>query len=189
MLQSKARQFVFFNVNNRLLGLFGSLLAMQWVLGRDLSWSLGPGQLPDSSSMAGRWNPCSSCRRQRIPSQSKTYAWSSLRRKCSLQLMLLMFELINNIGIEGKGYDRVVLDSAQSIMIYSEERDSTHWYRSLLLAFGTAYSRITQLWLKFPCANVADVFSQMLNEMHPVFGVHRWEKTWGVWQQFIKSSL
>lgn len=80
---------------NRLLGLFDSLLSVQWVPGRDPGWSLRPRQLPDSSSVAGRWNLCSNCQRQRIPLKSKTSARSSLRSKCSLQLILLMFELIN----------------------------------------------------------------------------------------------
>lgn len=169
----------------RLLGLFDSLLSMQRVPGRDPGWSLRP----DSSSVAGRRNLCSSCWRQRIPLKSKTSAPSSLRRKCRLQLMLLVFELINKCRNRRKRLWQGGLDSVQLIAIDSENRDSTHRCGSLLLAFGRAYCRITQLRLKFPCASGADVFSQMLNEMHPVLGFVSGRKHGEYDSSLWKSSL
>lgn len=122
MLQNKPRQLCSLMPINRLLGLCDSLLNMQRVPGRGPGWSLQLRQLPDSSSMAGRWNLCSNCWRQRIPLKTKPSAQSSLRRKCKLQLMLLMFELINKCRNRRKGYDRMGLDSVQSMLIYSEKR-------------------------------------------------------------------
>jgi len=142
---------------NKLLGLFDSLLGMQPVPEEVPADRCGHG-----SSMAGRWNLCSSSWRQRTPFRSKTSAWSSLRRKCRLQLMLLTFEIINKCRNRRKSLWRGGFGfSAIGSDLFREE-GLHHQYGSILWAFGRACCRIAQLWFKFPCASVADGFSQML---------------------------
>lgn len=173
---------------DRGLGFCGSLLSMQRALGKDPSWSLWPRQLLDSSSVAGRWNPFSSCQRLRIPLKHKTSFWSSLRKKCRLQLMLLMCELINKrrnkrkrLRQGGFGFSAINSD------LYREK--GLH----LLIQFSSL-----GLWKNFPknCSAVLKTSpcqrgwcvqpNAKCNTRD--LGVHQWKKAWGVWQQLVKEQ-
>lgn len=173
---------------NRLLGLCDLLLSTQRVPGRDPGWSLRPRQLPDSSSAAGRWSLCSSNWRQRIPLKSQTAARSSLRRRrCRLELMLLTFELINKCRSRrerlwrgGFGFSAIDSNLFREKGLRPSIRFSSLGLRKSLPQNCPAVIKISLCqcgWCVQP--NAKGNASSL--------GVRQWEKTWGVWQQFVKD--
>lgn len=174
--------FCFSMPANMFLGLCGSLLSMQRDLGRDSSWSLWPRQLLDSSSVAGRWNLFSSCQRLRIPLKHKT-AWSSLRKKCRLWLMLLMCEFVSKrrnrrmrLWQGGFGFSAINSDLSREKGLHPVRQ---------LSSLG--------LWKNFPwnCSAVLKIspcqhgwcVQPNAKWNTPDFGAHQWEKTWGVYKR------